>query len=44
MASASTHDGNTIPVMAPKDAKGRNVQLDTKVMYNANGSKLRGEE
>lgn len=37
MASASTHDGNTIPVMAPKDAKGRNVQLDTKLLYSDKG-------
>ena len=34
MASASTNDMNTIAVMAPKDADGRNVTLDTKVMYN----------
>lgn len=40
MANASTHDGNTIPVMAPKDADGRKVPLDTKVMYNASGDEF----
>lgn len=34
-----THDGNTIPVMAPKDAEGRDVPLDTKVMYDDDGVK-----
>lgn len=40
MASASTNDMNTISVMAPKDADGRNVPLDTKVMYNASGDEF----
>lgn len=31
---------NTISVMAPKDADGRNVPLDTKVMYNASGDEF----
>lgn len=31
------HDGGTITVVTPKDAEGRNVLLDTKVMYNAKG-------
>lgn len=37
MSSASTQDGGTIAVMAPKDAEGRNVPLDTKVMYDDKG-------
>lgn len=32
-----THDGETITVVTPKDAEGRNVLLDTKVMYNDKG-------
>lgn len=40
MTSASTNDMNTISVMAPKDADGRNVPLDTKVMYNASGDEF----
>lgn len=40
MASASTNDMNTIAVMAPKDADGRSVPLDTKVMYNASGDEF----
>lgn len=32
-----TQDGNTIPVMAPRDAENRMVPLDTKVMYNDKG-------
>lgn len=40
MASASTNDMNTIAVMAPKDADGRNVPLDTKVMYNDSGDEF----
>lgn len=35
-----THDGNTIPVMAPKDAEGSLVSLDTKVLYNASGDEF----
>lgn len=31
---------NTIEVMAPKDADGRNVPLDTKVMYDASGDEF----
>lgn len=32
-----THDGGTITVVTPKDAEGRNVLFDTKVMYNDKG-------
>lgn len=35
-----TQDGNTIPVMAPKDAEGRLVPLDVKVMYNDSGDEF----
>ena len=34
-----THDGNTIPVVAPKDAEGRDVPLDTEAMYDGKGVK-----
>lgn len=34
-----TRDGNTIPVVAPKDAEGRRVPLDTEAMYDDNGVK-----
>lgn len=37
MASASSQDGGTIEVMAPRDAKGRLVPLDVKVMYSESG-------
>lgn len=37
MSSASTQDGDTIAVMAPKDAEGRSVPLDTKVVYDDKG-------
>lgn len=32
-----TQDGNTIPVMAPRDAEGRKVPLDTKKLYDDEG-------
>ena len=31
------HDGNTIPVIAPMDAEGRKVPLDTKALYDSKG-------
>lgn len=37
MVSASTQDGSTIAVMAPKDAEGRKVPLDTKLLYSDKG-------
>ena len=37
MYSASTQDGDTNAVMAPKDADGRSVPLDTKVVYDDKG-------
>lgn len=32
-----TQDGDTITVMAPKDAEGREIPLDTKRPYDADG-------
>lgn len=32
-----TQDGDTVTVMAPKDAEGREIPLDTKRLYDADG-------
>lgn len=32
-----THDGETIEIVAPKDAEGRNVPLDTEKLYDDEG-------
>lgn len=40
MSSASTQDGDTVAVMAPKDAEGREIPLDVDALYDKNGERL----